>query len=69
MEPIQSQPKPAETWPQGPTENPGTKPNAGQPKPLHANPDAIEHGLLRGADSPAEGNEAEGDGALIIRVG
>src|SRR5512138_354557 len=29
--------------------NPGTKPNASPPKPPHANPDAIEHGLLRDA--------------------
>jgi len=60
MTKLQSQPKPAETWPQGPTENPGTKPNAGEPIPPHANPDAVEHALLKGAETTQEGGKEMG---------
>lgn len=35
-----------QTWPTGPTTNPGTKPNAGQIKPPHDNPDAVEHAQI-----------------------
>lgn len=38
---------PAEqTWPTGPTTNPGTKPNAGQVKPPHDNPNAVKHAQI-----------------------
>lgn len=31
--------------------NPGTKPAASPPKPPHDNPDAVEHAMIRGADT------------------
>lgn len=43
-----------QTWPTGPTTNPGTKPNAGQVKPPHDNPDAVEHAQI------GDGKQQEG---------
>jgi len=57
MEPLQSQQQPEQTWPTGQTPNPGTKPNAGQVKPPHGNPDAVEHALLKQPDTQEGGKE------------
>lgn len=41
--------------------NPGTKPDAAQPKPPHNNPDAVEHAMIKGAGpAEAEGGKDEG---------
>lgn len=39
-------PSAEQTWPTAPTTNPGTKPNAGQVKPPHGNPNAVEHAQI-----------------------
>lgn len=43
-----------QTWPTGPTTNPGTKPNAGQVKPPHDNINAVNHAQL------GDGKQQEG---------
>lgn len=43
-----------QTWPTAPTTNPGTKPDAGQVKPPHYNPDAVEHAQI------GDGKQQEG---------
>lgn len=48
-----------QTWPTGPTTNPGTKPNAGQVKPPHDNPNAVNHAQL-GDSKQQEGGKDMG---------
>lgn len=42
---------------QWPTSNPGTKPNAQPPAPLHANPDAVEHAAVEPVDQQKGGKD------------
>lgn len=46
-----------QTWPAQPTTNPGTKPNAAQPKPSHANPEAVDHALIGSVDKQEGGKD------------
>lgn len=47
-------PEAAAQWP---TNNPGTKPNAAPPAPLHPNPDAIEHAAIKPVDQQEGGKD------------